>query len=397
MPALRLLLALLLWSGTAGAADVATPSIVTEWDHRALARIDQPPFGLPFVVPQPGDNPATVEKIALGRKLFFDRRLSHNGTMSCAMCHVPEQGFTQHELATPVGVEGRTVRRNAPTVLNVAYQRVLFHDARDDSLETQIFGPLLAHAEMANPSVGTVLATIRRAPDYAGLFEAAFGEPVNVRNLGQAIAAWERTLLSANAPFDRWRFGGERDAVSAAVKRGFNVFRGKGACTACHFVGGDDALFTDHEVHDTGIGFHNERERARNRNPVPVEIAPGVTVPLDRAAVEAVGEAPQKDLGRLEVTDDPDDLYRFKTPGLRNVALTAPYMHDGSLRTLEAVIDFYDRGGFPSPNRDPVLQPLHLTDGEKADLLAFLRSLTGDNIADLIADARSAPVGNVTD
>ncbi|MCP5371759.1 MAG: methylamine utilization protein MauG [Hyphomicrobiales bacterium] len=378
------------------AVPVLADGTVADVDRRALARLQDPPLGLPMVVPQPADNRATAARIALGRKLFFDRRLSHNATMSCAMCHVPEQGFAQNELATPVGVEGRTVRRNAPTVLNAAYQVRLFHDAREDTLELQILGPLLARNEMANPSAGHVLATIRAQDDYDGLFEAAFGEPVSLRNLGRAIAAWERTLLSGDSPFDRWRYGGRRDAVDAGVKRGFDLFRGKGGCTACHFVGGDDAMFTDHSLHNTGVGYRADVLDRRAAGPVPVQIAPGVVVSLDRAAVDAVGAPPPKDLGRMEITNDPDDLYAFKTPGLRDVALTAPYMHDGSLATLAAVVDFYDRGGIPNPNLDPVLQPLHLTAAEKADLVAFLRSLTGGNMAELIADARSGGVGNLT-
>jgi len=370
--------------------------LVTDLDRRALERLQDPPLGLPMVVPQPVDNPATAEKIALGRKLFFDRRLSHNATMSCAMCHVPEQGFAQNELATSVGVEGRTVKRNAPTVLNSAYQARLFHDGREESLELQVLGPLLARNEMANPSVGYVLATIRAAPDYDGLFEAAFGGPVSLLYLGRAIAVYERTLLSGDSPFDRWRFGGQRDAVDAAVKRGFTLFSGKALCISCHFAGGDDALFTDHELHNTGIGYRNDVLDRGDEGSVRVEVAPGVFMQVERSVIDAVGEKPPKDLGRMEVTHDPDDLYAFKTPGLRDVALTAPYMHDGSLPTLRAVIDFYDRGGIDNPNLSPIMRPLKLTEAEKDDLLAFLRSLTGGTVADVIAEARSGGVGNVS-
>ncbi|MCA8967061.1 MAG: SCO family protein, partial [Planctomycetes bacterium] len=211
-------------------------------DAATTRNADDPLLGLPPLAAMPGPQP-TAAQAALGARLFFDRRLSLNRTLSCAMCHVPAQGFAVNELATAVGIEGRTVKRNAPTLLNVGWLGVLFHDAREDTLELQILGPLLARNEMANPSAGHVLATIRAQPDYAGLFEAAFGEPVNLRNLGRAIAAWERTLLSGDSPFDRWHYGGRRDAVGDDVKRGFDVFRGKGGCTACHFVGGDDALF----------------------------------------------------------------------------------------------------------------------------------------------------------
>jgi len=368
---------------------------VTEWDRKALARAQSPPLGLP-PTPVPEDNPLTVEKIALGRKLFFDRRLSANGTMSCAMCHVPEQGFTQYELRTPVGVEGRSLKRNAPTILNVVHQESMFHDARDTSLENQVFGPLLAANEMANPSIGHAIETIRGAADYDGLFEQAFGSSVDVRNLGQAIASYERTVLSANSPFDRWRYGGDETALSDTAIRGFRLFVGDAGCSSCHLIGEEDAVFTDHALHDTGIGSRAEH-RSRLETPVPVEIQPGVVVQLSRAAVDAVGEAPAKDLGRHEVTRDPDDLYHFKTPGLRDVARTAPYMHDGSISTLAEVVAYYDAGGFPSPGLDPTIQPLGLSDGDRRDLVAFLESLDGDAIEHLIADARSAGVGNVTD
>lgn len=367
------------------------PSV--DWDRRAVARLRHPPLGLP-TVPVPTDNPPTEAKVSLGRKLFFDRRLSANGTISCGICHVPEQGFTNNELATPVGVEGRSVRRNAPTIFHVAYEPAMFHDARDPSLETQIFGPLLARNEMAAPAIGWVLERIEDLPDYAGRFEAAFGAPVNVLNLGRALATYQRTVLSANSPFDRERFGGETGAMTAAARRGLALFEGRAGCVQCHPIGDKTALFTDHDLHNTGIGYRSDVETPSDSGPVMVEITPGVTVPLDRAAVDAVGGAHLKDLGRMEVTNDPDDLYRFKTPSLRNVALTAPYMHDGSLQTLGDVVRFYDRGGHANPGLDPAIRPLGLSDGEVADLVAFLKGLTGDNLDALIGDARSVGVGN---
>ncbi len=362
-------------------------------DDRALARIQAPPLGLP-PVPVPAHSPPTPERIALGRKLFFDRRLSHNNTMSCAMCHVPEQGFTNNELATPIGVSGRSIRRNAPTVLNVAYQESLFHDGRDTSLETQVIGPLVAHNELANPSIGYLVAKIARLADYGGLFEAAFGGPASIGRIGRAIASWERSLLAGDSAFDRWRYGGQADALSETERRGFALFTGKAGCAACHVIGEDAALFTDHGFHDTGLGYQAEAQRRASGGPVSVEIAPGVFTKLDRAAVDSVGEPPQADLGRYEVSLDPDDLWRFKTPGLRNVALTAPYMHDGSLRHLEDVVRFYDRGGVPHEGLDPAIRPLGLSEAEIRALVAFLEGLTAGNIGELVADARAAPVGN---
>jgi cytochrome c peroxidase len=347
-------------------------------------------LGLP-ALEVPAENPITPDKVVLGRKLFFDRRLSPNNTMSCAMCHVPEQGFTAHELATPVGMEGRSVRRNAPTVLNAGFQRRLFHDGREVSLEDQVWGPLLAPNEMGNPSIGYVVERIRGLRDYQGLFQAAFGgRPVSSERIGAALAAYERTLVAGDSRFDRWRFGGDASALRDDEKRGFELFVGKARCAACHLVGERDALFTDHGFHNTGIGWRRTYaapERTR------VEIAPGVYTELDRKTVESFSEPPAKDVGRYEITLDPRDRWAYKTPSLRNVALTAPYMHDGSLATLEAVIEFYDRGGVDNPEKSALIAPLGLSADERAALAAFLRSLTGSSVAALVDEARKTPIG----
>lgn len=365
----------------------ATAGAAGERAAAAARRVATPPLGLP-AVPVPPDNPVTAAKVELGRKLFFDRRLSHNGTMSCAMCHLPEQGFTNTELARPVGVEGRSVRRNSPTLLNVAYVPALFHDGRESSLETQVVGPLVERSEMGNPSIGHVIARIRALPDYRGLFERAFGAGPSVDRLGQAIASYERTLLSAASPFDRWYYGGETGALSAAAVEGFALFTGKAGCAACHTVGPRHALFTDHLFHDTGLGWYKTTLRAQAQAPVTVELAPGVTVAVARSLVDSVGEPEPADLGRHEVTLDPADVWKFRTPTLRNVGLTAPYMHDGSLRTLADVVRFYDRGGHQHPGIDTRIRPLGLSEPEIAALVAFLESLTGDNTDTLAAEAR---------
>ncbi len=362
----------------------------TDFDARALARLADPPLGLPAV---PGPRPSAAE-IALGRKLLFDRRLSQVGTMSCAMCHIPEQGFTNNELKTPVGVFGLSIRRNAPTLLNVAYQQSLFHDGRETGLETQVISPLLAKNEMGNPSIGFVIARLRGLADYDGLFEAAYGGGPSIERLGRALAAYQRSLLSANSAFDRWFFGGEETALVEKAKQGFALFTGKAGCANCHLIQVKSALFTDHRFHFTGIGYRSLAARASPSGSVEVEIAPGVSVPLDRAAVQSVSGPQEPDLGRHEVTLDREDLWRYKTPGLRNVALTAPYMHDGSLATLRDVVAFYNDPGIQHPQLDPRILPLGLTSGEIDRLVAFLESLTGDNIAELIADARSVAVGN---
>ncbi|MFQ5416366.1 MAG: cytochrome c peroxidase [Gaiellales bacterium] len=350
-------------------------------------------LGLP-ALPEPRDNRLTAEKIALGRKLFFDRRLSQNGTLSCAMCHIPEQGFASNELATAVGIEGRTVRRNAPTLFNVAYLPNLFHDGRETRLEHQVWGPLLAANEMGNPSIGAVLATIRDAGDYDGFFERAFPKRgLAQETVGMALASYQRALVAGASPFDRWNFGGEARAASEAVRRGFELFRGAAACVACHTVGDENALFTDGRFHNTGVGYAASmgRDSALQR----VQVAPGRYLIVDRAIVAQVSEAPPSDLGRYEITRDPADRWKYRTPTLRNIALTAPYMHDGSLATLRGVVDFYDRGGVPNEGRDPLLRPLGLRERDALHLVAFLESLTGGDIETLVADAFAAPIGDV--
>jgi cytochrome c peroxidase len=355
--------------------------------------MQNPPLGLPAEPGVQGHAP-TAENIALGRKLFFDRRLSVNNTMSCGMCHIPEQGFTNNELATPVGVEGRAVRRNSPTILNVAYLTRVFHDGRETSIETQPISPLTARNEMANPSMGFVLERIRSLNDYDGLFEGVFGGGPTVDRLGDALATWQRTLLAGNSPFDRWKYGEEADALSPQQRRGFALFTGKGNCVMCHPVGEKHALFTDDAFHDTGIGYFRHEVVAADAAPVPVEIAPGVVIPVDREYIASISEKREPDYGRFEVTQQPADMWRFRTPSLRNVAVTAPYMHDGSLRTLEDVVRFYARGGVSHPGLDPLLRPVALSDEEVADLVAFLESLTSSDLARLIEDARSVAVGD---
>lgn len=340
-------------------------------------------------MPSPPDNPPTAEKIALGRKLFFDRRLSINGTMSCAMCHVPEQGFANWELATAIGVEGRSLKRNAPTLVNVGYLTPLFHDGRDSSLETQFVGPLVAHNEMANPSAGYVVAALNRMPDYRPLFETVFGAPASLDRIGMALGAYQRSLTVADSPFDRWAFAGEEEAIGAAAKRGFELFTGKAGCASCHLIGEQDALFTDLQFHDTGYGRMREAQRQNPPDTVPVRVAPGVVHNVKIAIVEAVSAGREADLGRYEVTENPADRWKFRTPGLRNVAVTPPYMHDGALATLAEVLEFYNRAEADHPGRDPRIRPLGLTGEELQQLEAFLNTLTSAGLDCLVAEARS--------
>jgi cytochrome c peroxidase len=332
-----------------------------------------PALGLPAVV-YPADNPPSDAKVALGAKLFFDRRLSLNGTMSCAMCHVPEQGFTVNELATPVGIEGASVRRNAPTILNVAYHPRLFHDGRDGALETQVWGPLLAANEMGNPSVGYVIDTIKGQGEYRGLFEAAFGgRGPTADTIGQALATYERSLVSGGSPFDCFRYAGRTDALTATERAGYELFVGKAQCATCHLIGERAALFSDFRYHNTGIGWlHGEQKQSYR-----VDLGDGVSTQVSAAALRSLGEPDPNDLGRFEITQDPADRWAYKTPMLRDVARTAPYMHDGSLPTLEAVVAYYNAGGAGAPDQAAAIVPLGLGAQEQRALVAFLGALTG--------------------
>jgi len=292
---------------------------------------------------------------ALGARLFGDTRLSVSGDMACATCHVPAEAFTQNGRATSAGRSGKGQRRNAPTILNVSLYGQFFHDGRAGSLFLQSLVPFTEPDEFANPSMDAVVARVRGLSDYAGRFEAAFGRKADAIAIAAAIAAYERGLLAGGSAFDRWKYGGEAEAISASAKRGFAIFQGKAACAACHLVGKTSASFEDGQFHNTGVGW------------------PGKGVKLDTLA----------DRGREEATGRASDRFKFKTPGLRNVALTAPYMHDGSIKDLKGVVEFYNKGGIRNPTIDPLVRPLKLTDGEIADLVAFLESLTSPRAREL--------------
>ncbi len=360
--------------------------------------LKNPPLGLP-PVPIPANNIPTRSQIDLGRTLFFDKRLSINNTVSCAVCHIPEQGFTNNEISTAVGVEGRFVLRNSPTIYNVAYQRNLFLDGREISLENQVWQPLTARNEMAAPSIGYVIRKISRMKDYDGLFEAAFnGRGPDISTIGFALASYQRTLLSADSPFDRWYFGNQENALSESAKRGFKVFSGKGGCVVCHQVHDEYALFVDHQFHNTGIGYDvSFRMKDQKNKKKRVQLAPGIFTEIPVEVIREVSRVTDvNDLGLYRVTEDPNDRWKFRTQTLRNIELTSPYMHNGQFETLREVIDFYDRGGFPNELLSPLLRSLGLEEQEKLDLLEFLRSLTGSNVADLVADAFTAEIGELS-
>jgi cytochrome c peroxidase len=367
--------------------------IQTLGDRQPLFKLSvNPPLGLPAVTSQL--DPAEID---LGRQLFFDRRLSKNETLSCAMCHIPEQGFTQNELATPVGHLGKGVRRNVPSLYNVAFAEALFLDGREQSLEAQIWSPLLAENEMANESREAMLAKLASNDFYRKRFAEIFAEGLTESTLGRALAAYQRALLSGDSPFDRWYFGREElptkkgsgaEGYPALAARGFAVFQSKG-CAACHRINDSSALFTDGQFHNTGTGY---LRAGRALRPPLVQLAPGIfVVPTIDAETETF-----TDDGRYEVTGREADKWRYRTPSLRNVALTGPYMHDGSIATLEAVVAFYAEGGGGDPAQDPRTRSVQLTQSDQEALVAFLMTLTSSHVDVLVSDARSVTIGERT-
>lgn len=365
----------------AGAAGAAIVSVATVVSVAAVASVpDSATLGLPAVVPAP---PALVD---LGRALFFERRLSANDTLSCGMCHLPEQAFTANELRTSVGMAGVSLRRNAPSLFNVGFQRSLFHDGRAATLEEQALMPLLDPDEMANRSLAEVVARAAAAPGMKRRFALAFDDsrPTPAR-IAEALAAFQRTLVAGNSPFDRWRYGDDPQALSAAQRRGFAVFVDQG-CAACHPVGEREALFTDHGFHNNGIAWRTE---ARRRQDVVVELIPGVKARLTPEQIASFGVPDRPDLGRSEITGADRDLRAFRTPTLRNVERTGPYMHDGSLDSLEQVVDHYIAGGSPAdPAQDPRIRPLTLSADDRSALLGFLRALTSPAVRERARAAR---------
>lgn len=362
-----------------------------------IAVVDQPTqsrlLGLPPIKLETGIT-LDPQRIDLGRKLFFDRRLSFNGTMSCAMCHVPEEGFASNASRRSVGIEGVSLKRNAPSLLNVAWrQRQLFLDGRETSLISQAWMPLLHSDEMANPSAGHVIEKIKSLDDYRGLFEKAFnGGGPSMDTVGSALGSFQITITAADSNFDRWMYGGQVAALSPKAQAGYRLFAGKALCVQCHTVGKADALFTDSRYHVTGAG-----PIAKPMQPFTVPLAPGVETTITDAVIEGFIMRKPPDLGRFDITHVEADRYAFRTPTLRDIARTAPYMHDGSLLTLEEVVDFYDRGGGDVVDKSEQIVPLGLSAEEKGQLVEFLRALNSSDYQTLVARSRAGVTGDGVD
>ncbi len=304
------------------------------------------PRGLPGLA-LPSERQATAESIALGRKLFYEPNLSVDNTLSCASCHRPDKYFTDGQ-PVAIGVARQAGTRNTPSVLNAAYYPAQFWDGRAATLEEQAGGPIANPIEMNLPH-DVAVSRLQADAGYREEFAKVFGAgTITMPKVVAAIAAFERTLLCGNSPFDRYQFGGEKSALSPAAVRGLAIFtnKEKGNCATCHTIGEGFAIFTDGKFHNLGVGMNAEGELT--------------------------------DPGRFKFSGHEADRAAFRTPSLRNVAKTAPYMHDGSLKNLKEVIDFYMGGANSNPHLDPQIRPLKLTAQERDDLLAFLESLTGE-------------------
>ncbi len=287
----------------------------------------------------PKDNPLTKEKVALGKLLFFDKRLSTTNSIACASCHMPSLAFTDGQPVS-TGVHRLQGGRSAPASINRLFSSAQFWDGRAATLEDQSTGPFVSPVEHGFANHDELVAKLKTIQGYEPLFQDVFQGPITKDRIGQAIASFQRTIISGNSPYDRFDYGGEEKAISPEAQRGLKLFLKKARCTRCH----SGFNFTDEKFHNLGIDWDTEHV----------------------------------DLGRFTVTKNAEDIGAFKTPTLREISRTAPYMHDGRFATLRQVVDFYDGGGIKNPRQDNTIIPLKLTEEEKEDLIEFLQSLSGE-------------------
>lgn len=338
-------------------------------------------FKLPLGIPRdvwtyfvPKDNPMTAEKVALGRDLFFDKRLSADGTISCASCHEPERAFSDGKPVAE-GIKGRRGTRNSPTLLNAMFNTGQFWDGRAESLEAQARLPLINPDEMGDQTYEQVLARLRAEPDYTKKFERVFGGAITIDAVARAISTYERTLVAGNSPFDRYQ-AGDTGALTSAARNGMILFRGRARCNVCHTVNqgfGAYPFLSDGNYRNTGVaaGAAGFAPLSRRAMQVAGDFKPSLLDELSRQAGSQL-------LGRFLITGNTLDIGAFRTPSLRNVELTAPYFHDGSAATLADVVKFYVKGGNENAFRDWQLEAVDLNEDEQRDLVEFLKALTSD-------------------
>jgi cytochrome c peroxidase len=361
-------------SGTPQQSSGKSPPIPKEGPLAKPRSLQQ--VGLPAELTRtvtPRDNPQSPEKIALGQKLFFDGRLSADGTVACATCHDPNHAFTDGR-PTSIGIHGRRGQRNAPTILNALYNKTQFWDGRATTLEDQAAMPIVNSMEMGQPSLDAAVSSIASIAEYQEAFRHVFGGPPNGSNLVRALASYERALPSFDSPFDHF-IAGDKNAIDDSAKRGWELFNTKARCNKCHALSDktrDVTNLIDNDFHNIGIGIirHNVVALARQAEKL---LDSKDSAAVDRAAIQTDLSA----LGRFLITKKSADTASFKTPNIRNVLVTGPYFHDGSQETLWDVMDHYNKGdGIKNPWLDEDIQPLALTEHEIDDVVAFMASLT---------------------
>jgi len=324
----------------------------------------------------PKDNETTLERVALGKKLYFDKRLSADGTVACATCHDVTRGFTDQRDVSE-GIHGQTGQRNAPTTMNAVLFRTLFLDGRAASLEEQARLPIINPIEMGFESGEKAAAAIADDPEYQRMFQSAYGRDVNYEDIGRAIAAFERTLIFVDSPFRRF-LGGDEDAISQEAKLGWKLYNGKARCNACHPINLSNPLGTDNRFHNVGVSArHQDFEALARRAIDALEEDPS----LQRLEELAVG-TDLSELGRFMVTKNRSHIGAFRTLQVLNVGITPPYMHDGTMPTLWDVMDHYNKGGEPNPFLDGGMEPLALTEEEINQVVAFLFALADYRFAE---------------
>jgi cytochrome c peroxidase len=324
----------------------------------------------------PSDNITNAERVALGRKLYFEPRLSKDGSVACATCHDVNRGFTDRR-NTAEGIRDQIGQRNAPTVLNAAFFSSQFWDGRAATLEEQAKLPIINTIEMGQPDGAAAVAAVANDPEYQKAFHAAYGRPVNYDDIGRALAAFERTLIFLDAPFDRFARG-DAKAISSDARAGWALFNGKARCTACHQISSSNPIGTDNRFHNVGVSARHQNFEQLAKQ--------GLAALVKNSSKEAIDELALKtnlsELGRFQVTRNRSDIGAFKTSQVRNVGVSAPYMHDGSMATLWDVMDHYNKGGEANAYLDGGIEPLALSEAEISQLVAFMFSLTDVRLSD---------------
>lgn len=331
----------------------------------------------------PDDNGQTPERVALGEKLYFDVRLSADGTVACATCHDVTRSFTDRRPMSE-GIGGKVGRRNAPTTMNAALLGTQFWDGRAATLEAQAVLPITNPIEMGQPSPDAAVAAIADDPEYQQMFQAAYGRPVNIDDIGRALAAFERTLIFLDAPFDRY-VAGDADAMSPAAIAGWRLFNGKARCVTCHPISIANPIGSDNRFHNIGVSARVQDFESLAKQALALLEEDDSADKIDQLALET--DANQ--LGRFLVTQNYSDVGAFRTSQMRNVGITAPYMHDGTLQTLWDVMDHYNKGGEPHIYLDGGIEPLALSEGEIDQLVAFMFALTDVRFKDLSEQERA--------